>query len=186
MPNAFRILTLLLAVAAASDSRSTGPGSRPAPDEPAVVVDYSTRAESYRVTGDATLLSLRFTPGTTVDLIIAAAALETGALMPEVELPTREGAMRLPEALKDSSDEFFAQVLKRTGYAPVRQLLLRTRYTPGIPEAVASFTELARGEPLRVTVFEQNLFLQAFVKREIGVRAEYCALLEKYLAVSSP
>ena len=93
--------------------------------------------------------------------------------------------MKLPQALKDSNEEFFAQVLKRAGYEPVRKLLLETRYTPGIPEAVASFAELARGEPLRVTVFEQNLFLQAFVKREVPIGVEHCATLERNLAVAA-
>jgi len=47
--------------------------------------------------------------------------------------------------------EFFTQVLKRTGYEPVRRLLHEARFPPGIPGAVASFAELARGEPQRLS-----------------------------------
>ena len=185
MTKPFGILALLLAAVASSGNRPS-PAPTPAPPaDPFVVVDYSVRSGSYRVTGDAALLSQRFTPGTSLDLMIAAAALESGELTPGMEVPTRDGPMKLPQALKESNEEYFAQVLKRAGYEPVRKLLLRTRYTPGIPEAVASFAELARGEPLRVTVFEQNLFLQSFVKREIPIGVEHCAALERDLAVSA-
>lgn len=185
MANAFGILALLLAAVASSGNRpaATPP---PAPAEVlSVVVDYSVRSGIYRVTGDASLLSQRFSPGTSLDLMIAAAALQSGVLTPAMEIPTRDGPMKLPQALKESNEEFFSQVLKRTGYEPVRKLLLEARYTPGIPEAVASFAELARGEPLRVTVFEQNLFLQSLVKREIPITAEHCADLERNLAVTA-
>ena len=185
MTNAFATLALLLAAVASSANRPA-PATTPAPAEgPWVVVDYSLRSDSYRVTGDATLLSQRFTPGTTLDLMIAAAALQSGVLTAAMEVPTRDGPLKLPQALKDSNEEFFAQVLKRAGYEPVRELLLEMRYTPGIPEAVASFAELARGEPLRVTVFEQNLFLQALVKREAPIDAEHCATLERSLSVTA-
>ncbi len=185
MTNAFGTLALLLAAVASSGNRPA-PATMPAPTEgPWVVVDYSLRAGSYRVTGDAALLSRRFTPGTTLDLMIAAAALQSDVLTAAMEVPTRDGPMKLPQALKDANEEFFAQVLKRAGYEPLRKLLLETRYTPGIPEAVASFAELARGEPLRVTVFEQNLFLQAFVRREVPIGVEHCATLEKNLAVDA-
>ena len=102
-----------------------------------------------------------------------------------MEFPGRSAPLTLARALREPNEEFFTQVLKRTGYEPVRRLLQGVRFTPGIPEAVASFAELARGEPLRVTVFEQNLFLQALVKRQIPVRAEYCASLERFLALDS-
>jgi beta-lactamase class D len=186
MANALGFLALLLAAVASSGNRpAPAPSPAPSSELPSVVVDFSMRSGSYRVTGDAALLSQRFTPGTTLDLMIAIAALEAGELTPGMEIPTRDGPMKLPQALKESNEEFFTQVLKRAGYEPVRKLLLRTRYTPGIPEAVASFAELARGEPLRVTVFEQNLFLQSFVKREIPIGVELCAALEKSLAVTA-
>ena len=149
------------------------------------MVDFSTRSGSYRVTGDAALLSRRFTPGTTLQLVIAAAALQSGDLTAEGDAAGGEDSLALRRASKEPDEEFFAQVLKRTGYEPLRELLLATRYTPGIPEAIASFADLARGEPLRVTVFEQNLFVQAFVKRQVPVRAEHCASLERHLAVEA-
>ena len=185
MPKTSRVLAILLAVSAGAGAGFPADAPSPPPAEPWVMVDYSVRSAAYRVTGDAAMLSQRFTPGTTLDLMIAAAALQAGELPPGVEIPTRDGGMKLPQALKESSEEFFAQVLKRIGYEPVRKLLLETRYTPGIPEAVASFGDLARGEPLRVTVFEQNLFLQAFVKRATPIGAEHCASLEKDLALPS-
>jgi hypothetical protein len=184
MTKRLAILALLLAAVASSGSRAAPASPPPLPAGPAVVVDYSMSSDSYRVTGDAVLLSQRFTPGTSLDLLIAAAALESGELTAVMEVPTRDGPMNLAQALKDSNEEFFAQVLKRVGYEPVRRLLQMTRYTPGIPEAVASFAELARGEPLRVTVFEQNLFLQSFVKREVPIAAEHCEDLERDLVVS--
>jgi hypothetical protein len=184
MTKLFAILALLLAAVASSGNRPAPATSPALPAEPSVVVDFSMSSGTYRVSGDAVLLSQRFTPGTSLDLMIAAAALESGELTPAMEVPTREGPMKLPQALKESNEEFFAQVLKRAGYEPVRRLLQMARYTPGIPEAVASFAELARGEPLRVTVFEQNLFLQSFVKREVPIAAEHCAALERDLAVA--
>jgi beta-lactamase class D len=186
MPNALLLPALLLAALGASASRpAPAAPPRPAAETPSVVVDYSIRSGSYRVAGDAALLSQRFTPGTSLDFIIAAAALEAGHLTSDMELPTREGTMRLAQALRQPNDEYFTQVLKRSGYEPVRRLLLQGRYTPGIPDAVASFSELARGEPLRVTVFEQNLFLQAFVRRDLPVEEEHCASLERHLAVTA-
>jgi beta-lactamase class D len=186
MLKAHQGLAILLAVyASAGAGLPAAVAPAPAPD-PWVMVDYSLRTTSYRVTGDAKMLSQRFTPGTTLSLLIAAAALQSGELSAGTELPTRQGGMKLPQALKESNEDFFSQVLKRIGYEPVRELLMSTRFTPGIPDAVASFGELARGEPLRVTVFEQNLFLQAFVKREIPIGAEHCASLERGLTLASP
>ena len=186
MPDALTLPILLLAALGTPAMRAaSAPAPRPAEEAPYVVVDFSLRSGSYRVAGDAVLLSQRFTPGTSLDFVIAAAALEAGHLTSDMELPTREGAMRLAEALRQPNDEYFTQVLKRSGYEPVRKLLMQGRYTPGIPDAVASFAELARGEPLRVTVFEQNLFLQAFVRRDLPLDEEHCASLEKHLAVSA-
>ncbi|MCI0658421.1 MAG: hypothetical protein L0170_15320, partial [Acidobacteria bacterium] len=108
MTNAFGTLALLLAAVASSGNRPA-PATMPAPTEgPWVVVDYSLRAGSYRVTGDAALLSRRFTPGTTLDLMIAAAALQSDVLTAAMEIPTRDGPMKLPQALKDANEEFFA------------------------------------------------------------------------------
>jgi beta-lactamase class D len=172
-------LTILLAAPAAE------PG--PAPDTaPWVLVDYSVGGRTYRVAGDATLLSQRFTPGTTMDLLIAAAALESGQVTADTVIPVRGEPLSLPRALKEANEDFFAQLLKRTGYEPLRQFLIRSRYTPGIPDAVASFADLARGEPLRVTVFEQNLLLQSFVTRRAPLREEHCSSLERWLAVEAP
>src|SRR5262245_14290709 len=113
MPDALMLPALLLAALGASASRpAPAPPVRPAEETPWVVVDFSIRAGSYRVAGDAALLSQRFTPGTSLDFIIAAAALEAGHLTSEMELPTHEGSMRLAEALRQPSDEFFTQVLK--------------------------------------------------------------------------
>jgi len=186
MTSGVRIPVLLLAATVSLAGRSAPVSPSAAAEEEAVIVDFSTRSGSYRVTGDATLLSRRFTPGTTLEMIIAAAALETGDLIVNAKVPGRENPLILEGPPGGPGEEFFAQVLKRTGYDPVRELLLATRYTPGIPEAVASFADLARGEPLRVTVFEQNLFLQAFVRRQVPVRAEHCASLERHLAVEAP
>ncbi len=173
----------------------SGAAPRPAPatapaELPWVVVDYSVRRGAYRVTGDVSLLSQRFSPGTSFDLIIAAVALQSGDLTEATEIScrtagdsSRTAPLTLPRALKESNDDFFSQVLKRTGYEPVRKFLVTAAYTPGIPEAVASFADLARGEPLRVTVFEQNLLLQAFLRRELPLRAEHVAGLERWLAL---
>jgi beta-lactamase class D len=123
---------------------------------------------------------------------VAAVALNSGDLTETTQIPCRAGegdsrdlSLTVARALSESNDDFFSQVLKRTGYEPVRAFLVTTRYTPGVPEAVASFADLARGEPLRVTVFEQNLFLQAFARRELPLRAEPCGLLERSLAVAN-
>ena len=179
---------------------ASAPASSAAPDQPApapaegpwVVVDYSARSGSYRVTGDVSLLSQRYSPGSTFNLIVAAVALDTGELTETTEIPCRAGGdssrtvpLTLPRALRESNDDFFVQVLKRTGYEPVRKFLAATRYTPGVPEAVSSFGDLAKGEPLRVTVFEQNLFLQAFLKRELPLGAAHCASLERWLALEN-
>jgi beta-lactamase class D len=159
---------------------------------PWVVVDYSPRSGSYRVVGDVSLLSQRFSPGTSFNFIVAAVALESGELTETTGIPSRGGdasrgdPVTLPRALRESNEDFFSQILKRTGYEPVRKFLQAARYTPGIPEAVGSFADLARGEPLRVTVFEQNLFLQAFVRRELPLRAEHCGVLERSLTLDSP
>ena len=185
MPRLLIVSALLLAALGVSTLRPAPPASAHPAEAPSVVVDFSLRSGSYRVAGDAALLSRRFTPGTSLDFIIAAAALEAGNLTAEMELPTRGGGMKLAQALRQPNDEYFTHVLRRSGYEPVRKLLLEGRYTPGIPEAVASFAELARGEPLRVTVFEQNLFLQAFVRRALPVGEAHCASLEKHLTVSA-
>lgn len=161
-------------------------------DSPWVVVDYSARTGSYRVAGDVSLLSQRYTPGTTFGLIIAALGLESGEITGSTQIPCRADgdsprtvSLTVSQALRESNDDFFSQLLKRTGYEPVRKFLVATRYTPGVPEAVASFADLAKGEPLRVTVFEQNLFLQAFFRRELPVGAEHCASLERWLSMGN-
>ena len=149
MRRLFPILLLTVAASAVPVLSATRGFEDPTP-APAVVVDYSLKHDTYGVTGDVNLLSQRFTPGTSLALVIAAAALEAGDLTPETELPGRSAApLTLQRALREPNEEFFTQVLKRTGYEPVRRLLHETRFTPGIPEAVASFAELARGEPLR-------------------------------------
>lgn len=175
------ILFMALALAAPAAERDAPPDS-----PPWVVVDYSVGQGTYRVAGDATLLSRRFTPGTTVDLLIAAAALESGQVTAETIIPVRGESYSLPRALKEANDDFFAQLLKRTGYEPLRQFLIRSQYTPGIPEAVASFAELARGEPLRVTVFEQNLLVQSIVTRRAPLRDEHSGSLQRWLALEAP
>jgi len=185
-----------MAAAVAAATVSSAPAQDRAvsapPEGPWVVVDYSVRSGSYRVVGDVSLLSQRYTPGSTFSLIVAAVALETGDLTEATEVPCRAGGessrtvpITVSRALRESNDDFFAQVLKRTGYEPIRRFLTATRYTPGVPEAVASFGELARGEPLRVTVFEQNLFFQAFLKRELPLGAGHRASLERWLAVEN-
>jgi beta-lactamase class D len=184
MPRFSRVLAIFLA-AASCGALPSAPSAAGSKSEPWVIVDYSSRDATYRVSGDAALLSQRFTPGTTLHFMIAAAALQSGQLTPAMEIPVRQGGMKLSQALRESSEEFFSQLLKRTGYEPVRKLLLESHYTPDIPEAVASFAELTRGEPLRVTVFEQNLFFQSFVRREIPVGAQHCASIEKDLALAS-
>jgi len=184
---------LLAAVAGgAVSSAAPAPSAPDQPESPWVVVDYSVRGASYRVTGDVSLLSQRYSPGSTFNLIVAAVALESGELTEASEIPCRSGgessravSLTLPRALRESNDDFFSQVLKRTGYEPIRRFLAATRYTPGVPEAVSSFGDLAKGEPLRVTVFEQNLFLQAFLKRELPLSARHCASLERWLAVEN-
>src|SRR5262245_44797674 len=180
MPAGLRILFLALAVAAPAAQ----PGEPPAPGW--VLVDYSVGGQTYRVTGDATLLSRRFTPGTTVDLLIAAAALESGQVEAETVIQVRGEPLSLPRALKEANQDFFAPLRKRTGYEPLRRFLIRSSYTPGIPDAIASFAEMARGEPLRVTVFEQNLLLQSIVTRRSPLRDEHCSALERWLAVEAP
>jgi hypothetical protein len=186
MRRLFTILLLPVAATSVFPVLSATRGTEDPTSAPAVIVDYSLKHDTYGVTGDVNLLSQRFTPGTSLALVIAAAALEAGDLTPETEIPGRSAApLTLPRALREPNEEFFTQVLKRTGYEPVRRLLHEARFTPGIPEAVASFAELARGEPLRVTVFEQNLFLQALVRRKIPVRPEHCASLERFLALDS-
>jgi beta-lactamase class D len=159
-------------------------------EPPWVVVDYSTRSESYRVVGDVALLSRRFSPGTTFDLIVAAVALDSGELTGTTEIlcrtqgdSSRSASLTVGRALRESNDDFFSQILKKMGYEPIRKFLVATRYTPGVPEAVSSFAELARGEPLRVTVFEQNLFLQALVRRELPLGTENSGALERWLAL---
>lgn len=161
-------------------------------DSPWVVVDYSARTGSYRVVGDVSLLSQRYTPGTTFGLIIAAIGLESGEITGSTQIPCRDTGdpsrtvpLTISQAIQESNDDFFSQLLKRTGYEPVRKFLVATRYTPGVPEAVASFADLAKGEPLRVTVFEQNLFLQAFLRRELPVSAEHYASLERWLSMEN-
>jgi beta-lactamase class D len=161
-----------------------------AAESPWVVVDYSSRSGSYRVVGEVALLSQRYSPGNSFHLIVAAVALNSGVLTETTEIACRtEGdgernySLTMARALQESNDDFFSQVLKRTSYEPIRDFLVATRYTPGVPEAVASFAELARGEPLRVTVFEQNLFLQAFTRRELPLRPENCAILERVLSL---
>lgn len=181
MPAGLRILCMALALAAPTAARDAPPDSAPW-----VVVDYSVPLRTYRVAGDATLLSRRFTPGTTVDLLIAAAALESGQVDATTVIPVRGESYSLPRALKEANDDFFAQLLKRTGYEPLHRFLIRSQYTPGIPDAIASFADLARGEPLRVTVFEQNLLVQAIVTRRAPLHEEHSASLERWLAIEAP
>jgi len=160
---------------------------------PAVVVDYGVRTDAYRVVGDASLLSQRYTPGSTFKLIIAAVALESGDLTEATAIPCRANGstpssktlLTPSQALRDSNDDFFSQVVKRTGYEPIRQFLLETRYASAVPDAVGSFADLARGEPIRVSVFEQNLFLQAFLRRTLPLRPGTYRILEKWLVVEA-
>ena len=187
----FLLSALLGATAATVPGFAQAPATAPA--DPAVVVDFSVRSGAYQVVGDVSLLSQRYSPGSTFEMIIAAVALEAGEISGDTAIPPRSGGSSdgenpwtLPRALRESHSDFFAQLLKRTGYDPVRKFLVESRYTPGIPEAIASFAELARGEPLRVTVFEQNLFIQAFRKRDLPLQAEHCAALERWMALESP
>jgi beta-lactamase class D len=186
------LLAACLALFPAGAPGTRAAGGAPASVEglPWVVVDYSARGGSYRIVGDVSLLSQRYSPGTTFDLIVAAVGLHAGALTEGTEIscrtaadPARTVPLTLARALREPNEDFFSQVLKRTGYEPIREFLQASRYTPGIPEAVASFGDLARGEPLRVTVFEQNLFLQAFLRRELPVAAAHLGLLERSLSL---
>src|SRR5262249_18287500 len=71
MPRIRWLLAMLVAAVASAGARPTG-SSLPAPGiEPSVIVDFSSRDSTYRVTGDASLLSQRFTPGTTLNFMIA-------------------------------------------------------------------------------------------------------------------
>ena len=181
--------------AAASGRAAPAPAKSPATapaDAPWVVVDYSAQGGSYRVVGDVSLLSQRYSPGTTFQLIVAAVALDSGEITGSTEIPCRTAgddsrslSLTVAQALRESNDDFFSQVLKRTSYEPVRAFLVAARYTAGVPEAVSSFADLARGEPLRVTVFEQNLFLQAFARRELPLSTEHCGALERSLAMAN-
>jgi beta-lactamase class D len=140
------------------------------------VVDYNARSDSYRVVGDVSLLARRYTPGSTFRMFIAAVALDSGERLESVE-------RTLPEAQTESGGDFYSQALKRTGYEPIRKFLVEAGYTPAVPDAVGSFADLVRGEPLRVTVFEQNLFLQAFQRRSLPLRLDTCEALERWLVV---
>jgi hypothetical protein len=137
-----------------------------------VVVDYSLHADAYRVTGEVSLLSQRFTPGSGFDLIIAAVALARGEVSagpPPTPGPAADSGkpVTLPPGRHPPPEDYFPQLLKRIGYDAVRDFLRAARYTPMIPEAVASMADLSHGEPLRVTVFEQSRFLQALTRRQL-------------------
>jgi len=168
-------------------------GETAPPESPYVVVDYDRASDAYRVVGDVSLLSQRYTPGSTLQMIIGAVGLESGELAETTEIPCRtdgsesERAARLtlPQALRESNADFFSQLARRTGYEPIRKLLVEARFVSAVPDAVNSFADLARGEPLRVTVFEQNLFLQAFVRGSLPLRAETRRTLERSLAVEA-
>jgi beta-lactamase class D len=172
---------------------AAGPRDPIGPEVPWVVVDYSTRTESYRVVGDVSLLSQRFSPGTSFQLVVAIVALESAEITTATELPIRSNGaetqrsagVKLPEALREAHGDFFAQVLKRTGYEPVREFLVRSRYAATIPDAVGSFADLVRGEPLRVTVFEQNLFWQALSRRALPLQPGTLDTLERLLEVEA-
>ncbi len=183
-----RALPLAVALAAPGASAAAA-----AAELPAVVVDYNLTADDYRVAGDVSLLSQRYTPGSTFNLIIAAVALESGDLTEAMEIPSRPNggdpartvSLTLARALRESNDDFFSQLTKRTGYDAIRRLLVTSRYTTSVPEVVGSFGDLARGEPLRVTVFEQNLFLQAFLRRSLPLSPDTCQTLERSMAVEA-
>ena len=188
-----RTLTLLLAagIAAGAPARALG-APEPVRDPPAVVVDYSLHADAYRVSGEVSLLSQRLTPGTGFDLIIAAVALARGEVAAAPASSATPAATNggkpapLPMGQPPTPEDYFPQLLKRVGYDAVRDFLRAARYTPMIPEAVASMADLARGEPLRVTVFEQNRFLQAFARRELSLTPEQCLALERWMALENP
>src|SRR5262245_42478993 len=117
----FLLSALLGAAAATIPGFAQAPASAPA--EPSVVVDYSVRSGAYRVVGDVSLLSQRYTPGSTFEMIIAAVALETGEIDEDSAISPRNGGdggggsarWTLPRALRESHSDFFAQLLKRTG-----------------------------------------------------------------------
>lgn len=167
--------------------------SRAVPEPPEVVVDYSLVSDSYRVIGDAALLSRRYPPGHTFQLIIGAVALESGILTGSMEIPCRANGgdsartipLTLARALQESNVDFFSQVARRVGFEPIRKFLIKSNYTSPLPEAVGSFGDLARGELLRVTVFEQSLFLQAFARRSLPLRRETWTALEGWLQVEA-
>ena len=195
----FSPLILAAGIAAGIPGRALG-AAEPRPDPPAVVVDYSLHADAYRVTGEVSLLSQRLTPGTGFDMIIAAVALARGEVSthPAVSAipPATPAAMNgaandrktepLPPGQPPPPEDYFPQLLKKVGYDAVRDFLRDARYTPMIPEAVVSMADLAHGEPLRVTVFEQNLFLQAFARRELPLTPEQCLSLERWMALENP
>jgi beta-lactamase class D len=168
-------------------------GETAPPESPYVVVDYCRSSDSYRVVGDVALLSQRYTPGSTLQLIIGAVGLESGELTETTQIPCRtdgSGSGRatpvsLPRALRESNAEFFSQLARRTGYEPIRRLLVEARFVSAVPDAVNSFADLARGEPLRITVFEQNLFLQAFARGALPLRVDTRRTLERSLAVDA-
>ena len=72
-----------------------------------------------------------------------------------------------------------------SGYESIRRFLVRSDYTPSVPDAVASFADLARGEPLRVTVFEQNLFFQDLLRGSLPLAPETVRALEEWMKLDS-
>lgn len=189
-----RFLTLTGIVSAlAIYASSAAMGETAPPESTYVVVDYGRASDAYRVVGDVSLLSQRYTPGSTLQLIIGAVGLESGELAETTEIHCRtDGSeseratpLTLPRALRDSNADFFSQLARRTGYEPIRKLLVEARFASAVPDAVNSLAELSRGEPLRVTVFEQNLFLQAFVRGALPLRVETRRTLERSLVVEA-